>query len=249
MQRDDAPDDDASRRPDRGASPDLDYDFWLFDLDGTLVDVSPGYARSVFDRVGDRLGCAFSDREVTVLWHGLHGSRNDTLRAKGIDPERFWTAFHEVEDPQARAAATFLHEDAAVVDALEAPVGVVTHCQHYLADPVLDALDVRDWFDAVVCCTEDLGWKPDPTPVHLAMERMDVTNARDGVVADGGTGRGVLVGDGPGDVGAAWNAGLDAVHVERHSPDLRGQCVLTDYRVETIDELSLGSPGSQSSSR
>jgi len=49
--------------------------------------------------------------------------------------------------------------------------------------------------------------------------------------------RGVLVGDGPQDVGAAWNAGLDAVHVERHGHDRRGLCVLGDHRVDGLDEL------------
>jgi len=32
-----------------------EYDFWLLDLDGTLVD-EWSYTREVFDRVGDRLG-------------------------------------------------------------------------------------------------------------------------------------------------------------------------------------------------
>jgi phosphoglycolate phosphatase len=51
-------------------------------------------------------------------------------------------------------------------------------------------------------------------------------------------GHGVLAGDGASDVGAAWNAGLDGVHVERHSPARRGRCVLADRRVSTFDELS-----------
>ncbi len=213
-----------------------EYDFWLFDLDGTLVDVPESYARQVFDRVGDRLDCAFSDREVATLWHGLRGSRDETLREKGIDPDRFWTVFHEEEDPQARAEATFLYDDARFVADLDVPAGVVTHCQAYLTDPVLDALGVRDWFDAVVCCTADIGWKPDPAPVHRALAAMDVVPSSS-VAADGGVGNGVLVGDGPGDVGAAWNAGLDAVHVERHSPAVRGRCVLADHRVRAIDQL------------
>jgi phosphoglycolate phosphatase len=47
----------------------------------------------------------------------------------------------------------------------------------------------------------------------------------------------VLAGDGPQDVGAAWNAGLDGVHVERHGHERRGMCVLGDYRVESFDDL------------
>ncbi|WP_338737760.1 HAD family hydrolase [Haloplanus salilacus] len=203
------------------------YDFWLFDLDGTLVDVDPAYARSVFDRVGDRLGRSFTEREMEVLWHGLSGERTPQLREWGIDPESFWAALHEAEDPAARVEATYLHDDAAFVADLDRPVGLVTHCQEYLAAPVLDRLDIRDWFDAVVMCTGEVGWKPDPAPVYRAMSDLGV---EDGAA-------GVLAGDGPNDVGAAWNAGLDGVHVERHGPERRGQCVLGDYRVRNLDEL------------
>jgi phosphoglycolate phosphatase len=209
------------------------YDFWLFDLDGTLVDAEWTYTRAVFDRVGDRIGRRFTDREAEVIWHGLGGARDEQLRAWGIDPDTFWPAFHDVEDPAARAAATYLHDDAAdLVSALVdagVPVGVVTHCQEFLADPVVDRLGVEGWFDAFVSCTPELGWKPDPRPVYHAIERLGFDPADPG--------HGVLAGDGASDVGAAWNAGLDGVHVERHSPARRGRCVLADHRVSTFDEL------------
>jgi phosphoglycolate phosphatase len=103
-------------------------------------------------------------------------------------------------------------DDAAVVGELTDPAVLVTHCQEHLTDPVLDALNIRDWFDAVVCCTEEIGWKPDPRPVHMALRE-----------AGAESGDGVLVGDGPHDVGAAWNAGLDGAHVERHGYARRGR--------------------------
>ncbi|WP_435175507.1 HAD family hydrolase [Halorussus sp. AFM4] len=205
-----------------------EYDYWLLDLDGTLIDVDWSYPRSVFDRVGDRLGREFTDREAEILWHGLGGNRNDQLREWGIDPQEFWPAFHDVEDPQRRAEETYLYDDAAFVGDLDCPVGLVTHCQSFLADPVLDELDIRDWFDVVVCCDEDLGWKPDPAPLHHASERIGVHRDRH---------EGVYAGDGASDVGAAWNAGLDAIHVERHGHHRREQCVLGDYRVESFEEL------------
>ncbi|ELZ33358.1 phosphatase [Halogeometricum pallidum JCM 14848] len=207
------------------------YDFWLFDLDGTLVDADWSYTREVFDRVSDSLGREFTDREAEILWHGLGGARDPQLREWGIDPAEFWPAFHAVEDPQARAEATYLHEDAARLlrDVVEdRPVGVVTHCQRFLAEPVIDHLDLRDWFDTVVCCTEELGWKPDPAPVQHAMRALGV---------DPEEGRGVLAGDGSSDIGAAWNAGLDGLHVERHPPERRGRCVLADVRVDSFDDL------------
>ncbi|MFC6733454.1 MULTISPECIES: HAD family hydrolase [unclassified Haladaptatus] len=204
-----------------------DYDFWLFDLDGTLIDVDWGYTREVFDRVGDRMGRPFTDREAEILWHGLGGKRDDRLVEWGIDPNEFWPAFHAVEDPQARAEATYLHDDATFVADLTTPVGIVTHCQPFLTGPVLAHLGIGDWFDTVVCCSDDLGWKPDPGPVTHAMSQLDVETSA----------RGVLAGDGSNDIGAAWNAGLDGIHVERHDPHRRGECVLGDYRVASFDEL------------
>lgn len=207
------------------------YDVWLFDLDGTIVDAEWSYTRDVFERVGDRLGRTFSDHEAEVIWHGLNGARDPQLRAWGIDPEEFWPVFHDEEDPLARAEATYLHDDAATLvrDVQRAghPIGLITHCQEFLARPVLDHLDIHDWFDTVLCCTSESGWKPDPAPVEYTLSQL-------GVQTDA---RGVLAGDGASDIGAAWNAGLDGIHVERHPPERRGHCVLADYRVSSFDEL------------
>jgi len=205
------------------------YDRWAFDLDGTLVDVEEAYVHELMGRVGDRIGYGFTDREAEAVWHGLGGDRSVRLESWGIDPERFWAVYHDEEDPEARAEATYLYDDAAVVGDLAAPTVLVTHCQRYLTEPVLEALDIADWFDAVVCCTEETGWKPDPGPVRSAF-------AAAGVRAESGSG--VLVGDSPQDVGAAWNAGLAAAHVERHGRERRGGYVVSDRSVGRVDELA-----------
>jgi len=207
------------------------YDYWLLDLDGTLVDTEWAYVRETFDRVEERLGVTFSDRQAEVLWHGLGGDRNDSLRAWGYDPETFWPVFDEIDDATARAEATYLYDDASFVAALDGPVGLVTHCPAPITDVVLDRLDVRDWFDVVLPCDEETGFKPDPEPLHLARADLGVDAAANGVYA----------GDGTSDVDAAANAGLDSIHVERHDPGRRGVCVLGDHRIESFHDLA-GSP-------
>jgi|APHM01.1.fsa_nt_gi haloacid dehalogenase superfamily, subfamily IA, variant 1 with third motif having Dx(3-4)D or Dx(3-4)E len=208
-----------------------EYDFWLFDLDGTIIDAEWGYIRDIFDRVGQRLDRRFSDRDAEILWHGLGGPRNATLQRLGVDPEPFWAAFHAIETPTQRAEATYLHDDAAALlrtlTDRSTPVGLVTHCQEFLTEPVLQHLDIGDWFDVVIYCTDDLGWKPDPEPVRQAMAGLGVDTDH----------HGALVGDAAVDIGAAWNAGLDAVHVERHGHETRGRCVRGDYRVNTLEAL------------
>jgi len=205
------------------------YDFWLLDLDGTLVDADSSYIHDVMRTVGSRFGVSFTDWETEMLWYGPSEPRNRILTDYAIDPVQFWDVFHEVEEPETRAAATTLYDDAETfISAIETPIGLVTHCQPYLTGPVLEALDIRDWFDTVVCCTDETGWKPDPGPVELAMGEL-------GVGANGH--RGAVVGDDPGDIGAAWNAGLSGIHVQRRDPDRVGQCVLGDQRVRSLSEL------------
>ena len=203
------------------------YDFWLFDLDGTLVDVEPSYPVEVIERVGNRLGTGFSEREAAQLWYGQGEVRRRLLADRGVTPERFWQVFHEEENPIERADATYLYDDAEgfLADRTE-PVGLVTHCQPYLTEPILDGLEIGDWFDAVVCCDDDIGWKPDPQPVRRAMTDLGVSGTN-----------GALAGDNPGDIGAAWNAGLDGIHVERESPLSRDRCVRGDRRVRSLDDL------------
>lgn len=204
-----------------------EYAYWVFDLDGTIVDVEPQYAHRVIEQAGRRIGHSFTRRQAEQLWYGLGDRPEGHLRRWGVDPERFWAAFHAVEEPTRRAEHTFLYEDATFIGDLETEVAIVTHCQPYLAEPVLETLDIHDWFDVVLCCNDQVGWKPDPTPIERAVSAFGRSTDEHGAVA----------GDSPDDVGAAWNAGLDAIHVERHGHERRGSCVRADRRVSHFGEL------------
>lgn len=202
------------------------YDYWLLDLDGTLVDVEWPYVRWVFDELEGQLGRSFTDEQARRLWYGLNGARDEHLASLGIDRDRFWHAFDDIEDPENRAAASYLHRDAELFEGRSEPVGIVTHCRPRLTKAVLDHLDIRDWFDVVICCNDTLGWKPDPAPVRRAINQLGV-----------GPETGILIGDSPSDVGAAWNAGLDGAHIERHGPERRGYCVLADYQATSLGQI------------
>jgi phosphoglycolate phosphatase len=207
---------------------DSEYDFWLLDLDGTVVDVETSYIHEVCTEVGERLGVSFTGQEAELLWYGFDGARERVLSSAGVDPGRFWDTFHAVEQPEQRADATHLYADAeAFVSDVDAPLGVVTHCQEYLTGPVLDTLDIADWFETVVCCDEQTGWKPDPRPVELAMDNLGVGhNGHEGA----------LVGDDPQDVGAAHNAGLAGIHLRRHDPARFGETPGT-HHVDALTDL------------
>ncbi len=205
------------------------YDFWLLDLDGTVVDVETSYIYETIETVGERMGVSFSGHQAKLLWYGLGETRDRILADAGVEPEEFWAVFHDVEEPESRAAATHLYPDAETfISNTDVDIGVVTHCQEYLTGPVLEALDIDDWFETVICCTDETGWKPDPRPVTMAMDHLGVS---------GNGKRGALVGDNGQDIGAAWNAGLDGIHVRRHDPDQFGQCIRGDRRVDELTEL------------
>jgi phosphoglycolate phosphatase len=208
-----------------------EYDFWLLDLDGTVVDIEQSYVHETIGEVGDRLGFGFTDFEAELLWYGTGNARAEILEGVGVDPDRFWETFHAVEEPESRAQSTYVYEDAeAFATAVDQPVGLVTHCQEYLTEPVLEALDIRDWFETVVCCSDETGWKPDPTPVELAMADLRV----------GHNGHaGAMAGDLPHDVQAAHNAGLDAIHVSRPDRNWEGDRVLGDRRVSALTDLGI----------
>jgi len=203
------------------------YDYWLFDLDGTLVDVESSYRRGVVTGVEDRLGLSFTDEQRYMLWHGTDEIRRDLL-PDDLGIREFWEVFDEVDDPIERAEATYLYDDADWVADVDAPAGIVTHCPEPVAEVVFDTLGIRDWFETIVCCSEELGWKPDPAPVEHAKRGIDV--AYNGH-------QGVLAGDSACDIGAAENAGLDGIHVDRHDPDVNGQPSIGDYRIASFAEI------------
>jgi len=209
-----------------------EYEFWLLDLDGTVVDVETSYIHEVGREVGDRLGVSFTDRQSEHLWYGFGDTRERVFAEVGVDREEFWATFHAVDEPGPRGAATHVYPDAAAfVRSLEAPTGLVTHCQAFLTEPILETLGIADWFDTVVCCDEETGWKPDPAPLELAMRDL-------GVAGNGHAG--AMVGDDPSDVDAAHNAGLDAIHVDRHDPDRLGGEVDGGRRVGALTDIVEG---------
>lgn len=198
-------------------------DFWLLDLDGTILTVEESYVHETMETVGDALDRQFTPEEAVAIWYGRDGLRNDILDQYGIESQTFWSAFHDLESPEERAAATYLHPDAEAITELENPRGVVTHCQPYLVEPILDHLDIRDWFDTVVTCSDEIGWKPDPAPVNLAMDRLNVNG-----------GHGALVGDSIADIQAARATGMHGIFVDR---DGIGALPEADQVIQSLEEL------------
>jgi len=193
----------------------------VFDLDSTLcvptqddeaihdaifesVGVDPFFEPADFYAVEfDALPEPESDREHYELMYGA------AAEVAGADPDEallrdLAEATLEVMDndavtfrPGAEAALAYAREYYAV--------GLVTAGSEATQTEKLDALGIRDAFDAAVYCgpTDDVETKPDPEPFELVLDEL-------GVPAE----RAVYVGDRlRGDVTGAHNAGMQSVWV------------------------------------
>lgn len=179
----------------------------LFDLDGTLVHSLPDIAASA-NHLRIELGLLPVDLDTVRSWIGeglLHLLQQATQEVPGLDLDeavQIYRAHHH--DQCTRLVAPF----PGVQQALHAwqlaghPMAVVTNKPEVFARRVLDHLGLAGYFGAVVggdtCTTR----KPDPEPVRRALELLACP-----------PGRGLMVGDSPGDVLAGRGAGLQTAAV------------------------------------
>jgi phosphoglycolate phosphatase len=183
----------------------------IFDLDGTLVDTAPDLMRAtnhVLEGMGRR---AISMEEVRVfVGHGARALLTRGLTATGGLPENY-----DVEPDYLRFVDYYSANIAegsepfpGVVRLLERlrsegfGLGVCTNKLEGLSVQLLEALDLRRFFGAVVGPDTIGVAKPDPRPFREAVARL-------GLVAP----RAVMVGDSETDILTARNAGVPVIGV------------------------------------
>lgn len=182
------------------------YQFYLFDLDGTLVDTAPDISASLnFALEQDGLDCV--SEALTRHWVG-HGSKaliSEALSHLKVtrDPEPLLKNFIDYyQNNIAVNSAPY----PGVTDTLKtlvdrgAKLGVVTNKLTTLTMLLLENLQLDHYFQTVVCGDSTKNPKPSPEPVFLAMEKLDASTPET-----------LFVGDSITDVEAARNAGLVVV--------------------------------------
>ena len=80
------------------------------------------------------------------------------------------------------------------------------------------------YFDTVISCNSDIGYKPDPNPVKKCMEKISAEKEKT-----------VLVGDSISDTKAASNVGIDSCHINRVNHILD-----SDITIDNLYELING---------
>jgi pyrophosphatase PpaX len=179
------------------------YPVVLFDLDGTVVDSGGIILASMRHATQTVLGREFSDDELlaNVGGPGLEAQMEALGPGRTAELVRVYRAHNE----PLHATLEGFDGIEATLDALRGRghrLGIVTAKRRATVELAFARLPLAHLFETVVGGDETTRHKPDPAPLHLALERL-------GVAASDAA----YVGDSPYDMQAARAAGLYAVGV------------------------------------
>lgn len=188
----------------------------LFDLDGTLVDSAPDLTAAV-DAMLASLGREPAGEERVRNWVGngagilvkrALAGQFDYQASPGFSDEDyrkaldlFFTAYSDTNGRQAKVypgVAPFLQ----AAHALGIPMAVVTNKPQAFTGPLLQKMQLDQWFEIAVSGDTLPVKKPDPAPLLHALNSLGGEPARC-----------LMVGDSVNDIEAAQRAGMSSVAV------------------------------------
>lgn len=217
----------------------------LFDLDGVLADVSRSYRAAILG-TAQGLGVALTSADVEQA--KARGGANDDweltwrlVTERGADAslaevtERFERLYQGTPRTPGLAAteAPLVDRERLLAWRSRFRTAVVTGRPRADALQFLERFDLLEAFDALVC-REDAPLKPDPAPVRLALERLEVSSAW-------------MLGDTPDDLASARGAGVVPIGVVppgadtprvRETLERAGAARVLDRTLELEDLLS-----------
>jgi len=209
----------------------------LFDLDGTLADTVPLILASARHAMAEIRG----DPELGEGWREYIGRPlSDTIRDFARDDdegERLRASYaayqSEAHDRMVRPFPGALE----VVGELErrgVPLGIVTSKGRTMAARTLEVCGLATVFPVIITADDVIRGKPDPEPVHRALEALSAPAAAEVL----------LVGDSPHDIEAGRGAGVRTVGVTwgAFSRD-RVVAARPDHLIETMSQLLELAPG------
>ncbi len=97
------------------------YPFYVFDIDGTLVDVNFGYLKDLFNKIkSDVPKAKFPKNEfdfdslIKQIWY--EQNRHEIIMEKlEIEPSEFWEVFRKYDSPDERKKNLIVYEDASAL--------------------------------------------------------------------------------------------------------------------------------------
>jgi phosphoglycolate phosphatase len=210
----------------------------VFDLDGTLVDSAPDLIGTLNVLLGQEgIAPLPLDQARPYIGQGARRMIERGFAAQGLDlPQAQLDAlFARFLDHYQAHSADLTRPFPGVAEALNtlkgagAKLAVCTNKLTRLSTPILEALDLSRFFDAVVGPDMAPAPKPDGRHVARAVE-----------LAGGEIGRSVMVGDSAADAGSARAAGAALVLVDFGYTDIPASDLGADILISGFDQLVEG---------
>jgi HAD superfamily hydrolase (TIGR01509 family) len=174
----------------------------LWDLDDTLLDTLAGRMQALCHAHETLLGTKV---DPEALWRSHRGGTLEELgrRLLGDDYRKFATVYRERYYGLVRDIRPYQGVEPVLRSFHEAgfQMGVVTSKLSWGATEELTTAGILQYFHTIVGSDDTDTHKPDPEPIHAALDRM---------LADDPSAA-VFIGDSPADVWAARNAGIRSI--------------------------------------
>ena len=205
-----------------------EYDTYIFDFDGTIVD-SEASLFPVFKAAFAEIGREVTREESNRYIHISLGETMALTKIEGEERQRFMDAvLVHLDDPESIAMIKFFPEAEEVFRELLAhgkKVGIGSNNVVKHMNLVLEGLKGRDYFMTIVGSDRVAHAKPAPDIMYQACEDL-------GVLCDQSA---VYVGDSLQDVATGLASGADGILVDRRNehPDFEGK------RISSLRELLL----------
>ena len=210
----------------------------LFDLDGTLIDTAPDFIRIIKLMCSEANVPAPSDASIRAqVSEGARAMVNLVHPELSVDsPEllNFRQQFLNIYQQNIAVDTCLFPDMDNVLKQLEAqhlPWGIVTNKPRGLSELLLDALNLTERCQVLVCPEDVKHTKPDPEPMYLAVKQLNIAPEQI-----------MYVGDHPRDIDAGRAAGMPTVLAAygylppAHRNDL--EAWHADYIIHNVSALS-----------
>lgn len=155
----------------------------LFDLDGTLIDTAADFVRIIqrmseqngwqmppSDAIREQVSAGASAMVKLMLSYNdqpITDEQVEQYRQQFLDEYEADICVDSHVFPELNALLDFYDKN-------ETPWGIVTNKPRYLASKLLDCLNLTERCSVLVCPDDVCNTKPDPEPMHLALERLEL---------------------------------------------------------------------------
>lgn len=209
-----------------------EYDAYLFDADGTIIDTRELIYRS-FMHMGEAVGADMPDRRYIESTTGLPVSVQLPLllgegRSEGYyeQARRAYSGFMMETYPEHLRAFPDAARVLGELKRLGKKLAVVTSRMRPSLELFLGELKLKEYFDVLVTPEDTEKPKPDPEPAFFAMRRLGAEPART-----------VFIGDAEFDMRCGKAAGTDVTYVDWGGMEYAAWPVRPDYVAARFADL------------